>query len=50
MGSAFAAVLTGIGLTKVALLFTTTTLESGLAFADELVEPVFTGATVQART
>jgi hypothetical protein len=50
MGSAFAAVLTGIGLAKVALLFTTTTFESGLALADELVEPVFTGAAVQART
>jgi hypothetical protein len=50
MGSTFAAVLAGVGLAKVALLFTTTTLESGLAFADELVEPVFTGATVQART
>ena len=46
MGPAFSTMLTRIGLTKITLLFTSPTFKSWLAFADELIEAIFTGATV----
>jgi len=41
--------LARVALAQVGLLLTSDPLQSGFAFTDELIEPVFTGATVQAR-